>query len=144
MASAHTRVRLRAVLYIVAIILYLVFACGVFASIIQISRCLVDPLNPKICVIEGFRTSMSTTSDDDYQWQGKLTYTNSEGTVRNLANQSSGYFITLLLMSINVFISNTLSIIVVWLVDHRTTPNGFTRLVQWFSACQGMQNFAHA
>jgi len=30
--------------------------------------------------------------------------------------------------------------IVVWLVDHRATPNGFTRLVQWFSACQGLMD----
>jgi len=73
---------------------------------------------------------------DDYQWSSKQTYINSEGKIRNLANQSLGYLSQFLFIFINFYISSTLSLIVVWLVDHREAPNGFTRLIQWFCAFQ--------
>jgi len=139
--TAHSRVRLRATLYILVMLLFIIFVFSFMVGIIQTSRCLVSPLNPVICPFEGFRSSMSQTSDDDYQWKGKQTYVNSLGLTRNLGNQSIGYFITLLVMNINVFISYMLSLIVVWLIDRRSTPNGFTRLVQWFSACQVFMDF---
>ena len=54
------------------------------------------------------------------------------GLRRSPLNVSDGTLETLLLISINFMFAGPLSLVVVWLVDHREKPNGFTRLVQWY------------
>ena len=133
--------RLRASAYFILILGYIIFTCGTLTQLIQVIRCFVDPLDPLTCPIEGYRASMNPASDDDYQWRGSQNYKNAKGEFRNPADQSLGMYITMLFISINAFVGFSLSMLVVWLVDHRATPNGFTRLVQWFSICQVAMDF---
>ena len=137
--SAATVVRMRMAIYIVCSLMWITYTVGVIVDIVRYSRCLYAPLDANVCDTEGFRTSVNPSeliNTDDYQWSSKQTYTNSEGSKRNYANQSHGYLVQFLLVFINFYVSSSLSLIVVWLVDHREAPNGFTRLVQWFCAFQ--------
>jgi len=77
------------------VIAFLIFSVGTVIALTEEICCLTNQTNPNICTIEGFRTSMNTTSDDDYQWHGKQTYINSYGSIRNPADQSIGMFVTM-------------------------------------------------
>jgi hypothetical protein len=137
--SAETLVRVRMVVYILLSLLWIFYTIGVVVDIERFSRCLYSPLDAQVCSTEGYRSSLNPSeliNTDDYQWSSKETYINSEGRTRNLANQSTGYFVQILILFISFYVSSTLSLIVVWLVDHREAPNGFTRLIQWFCAFQ--------
>jgi len=139
--SAETTVRLRMFAYIFLFTVWLCYTGAVLWDVIRFSTCLVDPLNVKVCTTEGYRVSLNSKSTaglntDDYEWRSSQTYINSDGKYRNVGNQSRGYFAQLLFIFINFYLSSTLSLIVVWLVDHREAPNGFTRLIQWFCAFQ--------
>jgi uncharacterized membrane protein YqjE len=131
--SEESAVKLRFVAYVGMTLAFITFCVGTVVALTEEIRCLTDLQNPDICTIEGFRSSENPHGDDDYQWHGKQTYINSNGAIRNPGDQSLGMYITMLFISINAFVGFSLSMIVVWLVDHRATPNGFTRLVQWFS-----------
>ena len=139
--SPENAVKLRFVAYILMTLAFITFCVGTVFALTEEIRCLANQKDPDICTIEGFRSSENPNGDDDYQWHGKQSYINSHGKFRNPADQSLGMYITMLFISINAFVGFSLSMIVVWLVDHRATPNGFTRLVQWFSACQVLMDY---
>ena len=119
-------------MYISVFILWLCYTAGTLFDLVRYSQCLsYDENTGTTCNQEGFRSDLNPADN----------YINAKGKVVNSGNVKAGNFITLILLCLNFYASGTLSILVAWLVDHRAKPNGFTRLIQWFSVCQILMDF---
>jgi hypothetical protein len=99
--------------------LNLFYIAGSLLEVIRYSECLA---------ISGIDNRVHTCKADAYRSDVGDSFI---GLRRSPLNVSNGTLETLLLISINFMFAGPLSLVVVWLVDHRDKPNGFTRLVQW-------------
>ncbi len=144
--SKQTVLRLRLFLYVFMIITFTLIAVGSIKAIVEYSKCLAGSLLPENCPMVGYRTRIKDSTNantDDYQFRKSENFIDAEGNPNNYANYSLGTVITILFVATLQLLSVTLSMIVIWLVDHVEKPNGFTRVVQSFSACQVLMDYGY-
>ena len=127
--SDQFRIAIRAIFYVLIILLFLAYTVGAAGDFWVFSKCLL--LGKDMCMKNekesrriGFRYGDSQDTDQDYE-----------------DSFSVGNLSTLIAMTASYWLSGVLSLLVVWVIDHSEHTTGFKRIIQLMCLAQCIMDF---